>query len=512
MLFLVILASNLSGSVFNFLYNTFLIVHRYLDAHQRAVFADVGLPAYNLVAYGLGLGLVAYLFWPLSRCRRDLLAGRPVAPGRLEACRRRLVRMPLYALGISLLSWLPGTIFFPLLVCGLGGMNAAKEIWLHFGVSFVVSTLLTTAQTFFLVEMFQIHYLYRDFFQDARPADFKGGVSLGWRLALLWLAVAVAPLSALLAVAWNLIQKGGGQEGLWLLAVGVTVVGCASGGLVFWIVGLDLLSWLRLHQRAVRQIHLEDFDHRILMKRPDEFGQLTDAFNEMTAKQARAQVLRETFGQIVHPEVRDELLERFTGLGGEVREITVLFADIRHFTWRSAGEPPERVVGLLNRFLTVAVTAIEEQGGLVNKFLGDGFMALFNAARLRTDHADLAVAAAQELLKRLEVLNQDLVRQGQAPLVIGVGMHTGPALVGCIGATVAQDDGKQRMRKEFTAIGETINLGQRLEQLTKTCGGPVLLSAQTRARLQRTVTLFAMGTHRVPGYANPLVVYRLGSE
>ena len=132
--------------------------------------------------------------------------------------------------------------------------------------------------------------------------------------------------------------------------------------------------------------------------------------------------------------MRDELLKRFGQLGGTVQEITVMFADIRGFTPRSADKAPEEVVELLNRFLSLAVQAVEANGGWVNKFLGDGFMALFGTPLPRDDHADAAVAAGGDLLRRLTGLNEDLARQGEAPLKIGIGIHTGQALVGCIGA------------------------------------------------------------------------------
>jgi class 3 adenylate cyclase len=509
-LFFVVVGSNASGSIFNILYNTNLVVERLLDPGQRRAF-ETALLIYNAVAYPLGLSAMWYLFWPLSRCRNDLLANRPVAPRRLDRCRRRMVRLPIYALCISLAGWLPGAAVFPLIVCWLGGMNAANDIWLHFGISFLVSTLLTTAQTFFLVELFLIHFLYRDVFQDARPADVKGVVPFAGRLALLWLAVAIAPLSAMLVVAWNLTVDGEDSEGLLPLAISVAVVGAAFGGLVFWIVGLDVIHWLRLHYRAIEQVDAENFEHRIPGKRPDEFGRLTDAFNEMTVKQGRAKVLRETFGQIVHPEVRDELLERFQGLGGEVQEVSVLFADIRGFTRRSTGESPERIVELLNRFLTIGVAAVEENDGFA-KFLGDGFMALFNVRRARADHVDQAVAAATDLLARLRHLNAELESQGKEPLVVGIGIHAGPALVGCIGAKVPLGEGQVSVRKELTAIGETINLGKRLEQLTKVCGGPVLLSEQARARLKRDVPVVALGPQRVEGCADRMVVYQIVSD
>jgi adenylate cyclase len=119
------------------------------------------------------------------------------------------------------------------------------------------------------------------------------------------------------------------------------------------------------------------------------------------------------------------------------------------------------------------------------------------------------VAAALELWERLERLNADLAKQGEAPLAVGVGIHTGPALVGCVGARLVLGGGGERMRREYTAIGETVNLCQRLEQLTKQCGGPILLSEATRRRLRRPAALAEVGPQAVPGFAETIVVYRV---
>ncbi len=125
--------------------------------------------------------------------------------------------------------------------------------------------------------------------------------------------------------------------------------------------------------------------------------------------------------------------------------MTVMFVDIRGFTRRSAGEPPQRVVDLLNRFFTLSVTAIEKHGGHVNKFLGDGLMALFGVPRRCDDQADRALAAARTLLAELGRLNDELGREDLAPLAVGIGIHTGPALVGCVGATLDGQGGRKRI-------------------------------------------------------------------
>src|SRR5262249_45997645 len=151
--------------------------------------------------------------------------------------------------------------------------------------------------------------------------------------------------------------------------VWVAVFSFLCSGLLTLLVGRNLVSWVESHSAATEEIVLGNYDVRIGEKRPDEFGRLSDRFNDMALALARARVKQESYGQILPADLHYEL-ERFPGLGGESRDITVMFADIRGFTRRSAGQPPEKVVSLLNRFFTLVYTAVEAQGGYMNKFLG----------------------------------------------------------------------------------------------------------------------------------------------
>ncbi len=505
------LLCNAVGSAFNIAYNHFLIFEHYLDDGQLRALSVV-IVAYNLVAYPAGLGILIYLLWPLSACLGDLRAGRPVGLGRLVRCRLLLVNLPFYQVTLNFLCWAPGAVLFPLGICLLGGWNNAVPIWEHFAVSFLVSALMTTVQAGFLLEAFLVRVVYPEFFHDARPASIPGAVRipLGVRLLLYWAAVAVVPLVALLAVALNFTSDRLNQfDDLRLLALGVAGAGVGGSAVLALLVNYNLVSWVEAHEAATEQITLGNYEYTIRDKRPDEFGLLTERFNDMAAELGQGRRVRDAFGQFVHPDVRDEIVANNPGMGGEVRDVTVLFLDIRGFTRRSAGEAPERVVGLLNRFLSAAVAAVEGNKGWVNKFLGDGLMAMFGSPRPCERHADYAVRAALDLLGRLRVLNDELAAEGQAPIAVGVGIHTGPALVGCVGATMTDANGRPHMRREFTAIGETVNLASRVEQLTKKCGGPVLITEQTRAGLKDDVPLTALGPQDIYGYDGQLTIYRV---
>jgi len=358
-LFVVIVISNVAGTVFNFVYNIQLIVAQYMDEAQKDAFWATA-NVYNSIAWPICLGLVYVLLLPVVRALREMRRGREPSPGRMEVCRQRLVNFTLIQMGINALGWVPGAIVFPLSIISLAGEHMAEEIWQHFAISFTVSALLTTVQTFFLCESYLIAVLYPAFFKDARPAQVQGAwrVPFSARLTIMWMAVALMPLIALLVVAQN-FEEDRDHVALRRLATVVTLVGVGSGGIISYLVGRQLHRWIKAQAAATEQIALGRFDVRVPQKRPDEWGRLTDDFNDMAAALGRAQVMRETFGQIVGPRVRDSILERYQGVGGEVRDITVLFADIRGFTQRSAGESPDRVFALLNRVLTLAVAAVE---------------------------------------------------------------------------------------------------------------------------------------------------------
>lgn len=502
--FLLVVLSNAAASFFNIEYNHALIVRRLMDERQQAVFWDAAL-IYNLLAYPLFLGLMLYLIAPLAGCRRRLLKRETIADEHLDFCRRRIVNFPFIQVVLNLLGWLPGAVFFPAVVCWLGGANEAGEIWKRFGISFVIAGIFATAQTFFWMEWFLVAVLYPDLFRHARPAQVRGAVRIpfGVRMLGLWLAVGVMPLAAVSAMAYY------SEPAQQSSTLAVAVVGLISGFLIFGFVRSDIQHWIRVHAASTEEIAREHFDVRVTEQRPDEWGRLTDRFNDMAAALGRGQQLRETFGQFVNPEVRDEIVRRYPGLQVSVQEITVLFADIRGFTKRSAGVDPARVGELLNRFLTLAVGAVEDKGGYVNKFLGDGVLALFGAIHPEAHHPDLAVTCARDMLQRLTMLNDELAHEGQAPLVVGIGIHTGPAVVGCFGATLTSSEGRPRIRREFSAVGETVNLGQRIEQMTKQLGGPILLSEATRDKLRGDLALIDLGPQTLPGAPDPVRLFRV---
>ena len=187
---------------------------------------------------------------------------------------------------------------------------------------------------------------------------------------------------------------------------------------------------------------------------------------------AREEVARANYSRFMPEYVVQQLLLNPNSfrLGGVNQTITVLFADIRGFTALSEREKPEKVVGLLNRYFSAMTEIIFEHGGTLDKYIGDGLMALFGAPTTSPADSMNAVKAAVSMQKRLITLNDELKADGFGHISMGIGLHTGEATIGYIGSD---------RRSEYTAIGDTVNLASRLESNAK--GGQILMSEATAA-------------------------------
>ncbi len=248
-----------------------------------------------------------------------------------------------------------------------------------------------------------------------------------------------------------------------------------------------------------------DYTRRLELPREDEIGQLATAFNHMTAGLAERDRVRDLLGKVVSPEIAAQLLQSDLKLGGEEREVTILFCDLRDFTSFSEKLPPTEVLALLNRYLDRMSSIIEQHGGVIDKYIGDAIMALFGAPVAAAHAPERAIAAAREMARALDELNRELAAEGKPALAFGIGINTARVVAGNMGS---------KTRLNYTVIGDGVNLASRLEGLTKdpAYATPIIVSEATLAAMTVRTHARELGEVNVKGKAQAVKIFALSAK
>ncbi len=233
------------------------------------------------------------------------------------------------------------------------------------------------------------------------------------------------------------------------------------------------------------------------------FGYTSQTAYRFFMEERRARDIRKMFSSYVSKRIVDELIRdpSKAKLGGDRKEITVLFSDIRGFTSFSEKHQPEEVVSQLNEYLGAMTNVIFEHEGTLDKFVGDAIMALWGAPVGQPDHAESAVKCALAMIKRLKELQQKWTAEGKYVIDIGIGINTGEMVVGNMGA-----EGK---KMDYTVIGDNVNLGARLESLTRQYNNHIIISEYTYAKVKDIVEAKELASVTVKGKQLPVVIYDL---
>jgi len=258
---------------------------------------------------------------------------------------------------------------------------------------------------------------------------------------------------------------------------------------------------------ATKRLAKRDFSARAVLNRSDELGELAHSFNRMAVelKDSEEALLQETrirndLSRYLAPEVVDEVVhhpERLK-LGGERREVTVVFADIVAFTGMAERLEPEVIVSILNELFTFATEIIQRRGGIIDKFIGDCIMAVFGTPQTHEDDAERAILAAEDLLRWIEVGNRHWRKAYNIEIQMAVGINSGTVVAGNIGSA---------KRMEYTVIGDVVNVAARLEGLAKP--GQILVSQTTRDAIGEGFDTEPMGVHNLSGRASATTVFTL---
>jgi adenylate cyclase len=274
-----------------------------------------------------------------------------------------------------------------------------------------------------------------------------------------------------------------------------------SAGLAIWIARGVSRPVLKLAAGA-EKIAEGNYQHRVRLRQKDELGALANSFNQMSEGLAERDRVRDLLGKVISPEVAAELLQRGVALGGEEREVTILFSDLRNFTGMCESLAPHDMLEILNHYFTRMASIVEKHGGIVDKYVGDALMALFGAPLSYANDADRALRSALEMVEAVDELNRHWHERDLPAIGVGIGVHTDVVVAGNMGSET---------RLNYTVIGDGVNLASRLEGLTKIpeYQARIIVSGATLARATDHYRIRSLGEVAVKGRQQPAEIFAL---
>ncbi len=477
-----IVLSNIVGAVIVLVFANFVVPTPELPNQSE-------IRAVNLIGFTIYLGgaLLVGGVWGTKRMSsmRDFLdEERDPTPDE-----RRLVLLgPLRLAGVNAVLWLAAVPVF-------GGLNASYDWQLGLAVSITVALggITTTAFAYLLSERVLRGATAKAMM--ARPPKRPVVPGVGARAVIAWALGTAVPLMGLVIV--GIYAVGGDDIDRNELARTVIVLGGIS--LFFGLLAIILAARAAADpitsvRHAINEVEGGNFDVEVPVYDASELGLLQAGFNRMVEGLRERERIREAFGTYVDSDVAEHILEEGGAEGQEV-EVTLLFLDVRDFTGFAERSPAKEVVTTLNRMFEIAVPVIRENGGHVDKFVGDGLLAVFGAPRPAGDHAEQAMKAAMELSSRIE-------KELDGELEIGIGVNSGTVVAGSIGGAG---------RLEFSVIGDAVNVAARIEAATRETGDTILISEDTKNLLDGTYELKPRTDVGLKGKQDKATLYTPGS-
>ena len=416
----------------------------------RAVLTDdlfwlnfIAVPAYVLAA------LVAGTIVGTAMTRGAL---RWFLEGRVADRKQRIatLRLPWKLTAISAVLWLIGTALFTTLY-GLVDTELIAKVLL----TALMAGIVVCANSYLLSEFALRPIAARAL--AASPPKRAIGVGITMRSLLIWLLAGI-PVAGMMTVAlFAIVRQNVSADELAVAVLVLGGVGLVTGLSLMVMNTRAMVAPIRSVTQALAKVQRGDLDAEVLVFDGTELGLLQTGFNRMVSDVRERERIRDLFGRHVGEDVAKAAMSRQIELGGEVRDVAVLFIDVVGSTTIATEQPPEEVVKLLNRFFAVVVAEVHEHGGFVNKFEGDAVLAVFGAPEDMDDAAGAALKAARTMTARL----RDEVPECEA----GVGVSAGQAVAGNVGA---------ESRFEYTVIGDPVNEAARLSEHAKGVDGRVV--------------------------------------
>jgi adenylate cyclase len=440
----------------------------------------------NVIAYGaylLGAVIVGAIIGnkKLRPFRSFLTEEREPTPEE----RRMVLRAPLVVAKVNGAMWAGAVVLF-----GVLNTTYSLELGVNAAVTCVLGGVTTSAFSYLLSERLLRAAAARAMATGAPERLVGPGVAA--RSIIFWALGTGVPLFGLILVALGVLTGDDVTERELAIVI-ITLCGLAL------IVGL-IVSILAAHatadpitsvRNALARVERGELDAEVPVYDGSEVGLLQAGFNRMVAGLRERERIRETLGTYVDPEVAEHILSEDSSPEGEEVEVTLMFLDVRDFTRFAESAPPQEVVSTLNRLFEIAVPIVRRHGGHVDKFVGDGFLAVFGAPQPAEDHAERALAAACEIAGAVKEELGDRIRAG-------IGLNSGPVVAGSIGGAG---------RLEFSVIGDAVNVAARVEAATRETGDAVLLSEETAALLNGSDGLEPRPGIGLKGKADPVTLY-----
>ena len=413
-----------------------------------------GFVAAGYVAVAIPVGAYLGARW-LGRLRDWLREDR--GPGAEEQRTVLLAPLRLFALQVGL--WLGAAVVFGVLNLTYSGRLA---LWVSSAI--VLSGLTTAACAYLLSERALRPIAVRALAEGADPP--LPGPGVATRFLLSWGLGTSIPVTGVLVI--GIAYLAGTDASGTDLAIAMVTLG--GGALIVGFIAILLaaratVAPINAVRRALSEVRDGELDVQVPVYDGTQIGDLQLGFNQMVHGLSERQRIREALGAYVDPDVAEQILEEGSDFAGENVEVTVLFVDVRDFTGFAESRSADDVVAALNRLFESIVPIVHERGGRVDKFTGDGLLAVFGAPRRLSDHADRALTAACEIRAAAEEIGD---------FEIGIGLNSGEVVAGNIGGGG---------RLEFSVIGDVVNVAARAEAATRETGDAILLTETTRASL-----------------------------
>ena len=426
-----------------------------LEAQQFQMMLATFIPAITVI-----LVYILPVYFGLNRVRRGEVLS--------DITKRRLLNGPFMVSIMGMVGWLIAVVFSVVFFSSSKNISMEFMYIIRMPLLQLLNGFLCFVISYYLLDTVNRRILIPRVFPNGEFLQEKGILkfSVRSRFFFLYIAVVVFPVFFLFNIMYsNLLEEKATDQ--------ITLLVISTLGLLILALVLMLLNArtyqnpLKKLKEAADNIGEGKLDVNLQVLSTDELGYLSQSVNEMAFSLKEKEFMKDTFGKLVDPAVRDHLLQGNVRLGGEITETAILFTDIRSFTTLAEGMDPEAVVDLLNNHFETMSNCVVSYGGMVNKFIGDAIMALFGVPVSMNNPAEAALKTGIAMRLAQPGLNSALKLNNMPAIKTGIGIHIGKVLAGNIGCST---------RMEYTVIGDAVNLASRIEGVTKMLKAPLIIS------------------------------------